>query len=171
MNFLWTRMRLGWEGWRDKRAFLQVLPKLYTQACTDTEELGRNVLRLEKQRDRMKARIAELEADLFAPADAPPGHAPLRLTAAEIERLAILAEQCGELQQAISKVMIHGWLVQSGDFGISYRVGLERRIGAVRAAVNMMLDSGDVRLAELQAWQRNKRERLAKWAKHQEQAR
>lgn len=166
MRSLWARMRLGWEGWRDKRAFEKViLSSLYIRAVADTEQLGHDVRRLEKQRDRMKARIAELEADLFAPADAPPG-----LTAAEIERLAILAEQCGEVAQAIAKVMVHGWKVQSGDFGISYRVGLERKIGAVRAAVNMMLDAGDVRLAELQAWQRNKRERLAKWAKHQGEA-
>jgi NTP pyrophosphatase (non-canonical NTP hydrolase) len=89
------------------------------------------------------------------------------LTAAEIERLAILGEECGEIAQAVGKVLRHGWESQSPYGGKPNRVALEREIGNVRAVVNLMLDAGDVRLGDVQAWQRSKRAALAKWTHHQ----
>ena len=111
-----------------------------------------------------KARVIELERQIVRQAalDALPG-----LTPAEIERLAILAEECGEVVQAVGKVLRHGWESQSPYGGKPNRQALEREIGNVRAVVNLMLDSGDVRLAELQAWQRRKREQVEKWTHHQ----
>ncbi len=107
-------------------------------------------------RDR---RIAELESPLDAQL---PG-----LTGSEIERLAILAEECGEVVQAVGKVLRHGWESQSPYGSKPNRVALEREIGNVRAVVNLMLDAGDVRLGDVQAWQRAKRLSLEKWTHHQ----
>lgn len=90
------------------------------------------------------------------------------LTPAETERLAMLAETCGEVVQAVGKVLRHGWESQSPYGGRPNRVSLEREIGQVRAIVNLMLDSGDVELGKLQAWQRSKRVALGKWTHHQE---
>ena len=90
-----------------------------------------------------------------------------RLTSAEIERLALLAEECGETVQAVGKVLRHGWESSSPRGGATNRVGLEREIGDVRAVVGLLLDNRDVRLGELQAWQRNKRKALPGWTHHQ----
>jgi NTP pyrophosphatase (non-canonical NTP hydrolase) len=90
------------------------------------------------------------------------------LSAAEIERLAILAEECGEVVQAVGKVLRHGWDSQSPYGGKPNRVALEREIGNVRAVVNLMLDAGDVRLRDVQSWQRCKRLALPRWTHHQE---
>lgn len=70
------------------------------------------------------------------------------LTPAETERLAMLAETCGEVVQAVGKVLRHGWESQSPYGGRPNRVSLEREIGQVRAIVNLMLDSGDVEARE-----------------------
>jgi hypothetical protein len=90
------------------------------------------------------------------------------LSAAEIERLAMLQEECGEVIHAAAKVLRHGWESQSPYGGKPNRVALEREIGNVRAVVNLMLDAGDVRLRDVQSWQRCKRLALPKWTHHQE---
>ena len=59
----------------------------------------------------------------------------------EIERLAILAEECGEVAQAVGKVLRFGWEGQSPYGGRVNRVALEREVGNLRAIVNLMLDS------------------------------
>lgn len=109
----------------------------------------------------LRFRIAELERRGLPGEDIP------YLTAAEIERLAMLAEECGEVVQAISKVLRHGWNSQSPYGGKPNRIALERELGDVRAIVNMMLDADDVRLAEIQTWQRSKRRAMRQWTHHQ----
>lgn len=89
------------------------------------------------------------------------------LTPAEIERLAMLAEECGEVVQAVGKILRHGWESQSPYGSKTNQVALEREIGNVRAIVGLMLDSRDLRLGDIQHWQRSKRAALAKWTHHQ----
>ncbi len=91
------------------------------------------------------------------------------LTAAEMERLAMLAEECGEVVQAVGKVLRHGYQSASPFGGPVNRVALEREIGNVRAVVGLMIDARDVRLGDIQHWQRSKRAVFAKWTHHQGQ--
>ena len=107
-------------------------------------------------RDRLREFTAHMEGGL-----------PPHLTPAEIERLAMLMEECGEVIQAAGKILRHGWASQSPYGGKTNRVALERELGDVRAMVNVMIDAGDVRLADVQSWQRRKRERMAMWTHHQ----
>lgn len=92
---------------------------------------------------------------------------PPYLSPAEMERLAKLAEEAGELVRAVGKVMLHGWESASPYTGRTNREALEREIGSVRAMVGLMLDADDVRLRDLQSWQRVKRAGLARWMHHQ----
>ena len=86
----------------------------------------------------------------------------------EIERLALLAEECGEVARSVGKVLRWGWESESPYTGRTNREQVERDIGSVRAVVNLMLDAGDVKLSALQSWQRSKRGALARWTVHQE---
>lgn len=98
--------------------------------------------------------------------DAPPdlpGLAP-----AEIERLALLAEEAGEVVQAIGKILRHGYeSVNPLHPGPTNRGALEKEIGDFLAAVHLMAERSDVdrRLVELA-----RTEKLAKvgcWLHHQ----
>lgn len=118
--------------------------------------------RIEQLEARMRQMERERNAMLFGDV---PG-----LTPAEIERLAILAEECGEVVRAVGKVFRFGWESQSPyklQGGRSNRAELEQEIGHVRAAVNLMLDAEDLRLGDVQAWQKSKRGRLNRWTQHQ----
>lgn len=91
-----------------------------------------------------------------------PGLAP-----AEIERLAILAGDCGHVAESIEMVLRFGWESCSPYGGPLNRDALERRIGNLRASVNRMMDEGDIRLDQVQAWQRSKRVSQKKWTLYQ----
>ena len=59
-----------------------------------------------------------------------------RLTPAEAERLAVLAEGCGEVIQAVGKILRHGYESSHPDGGPTNRRTLEREIGDVLYAVD-----------------------------------
>ncbi|UWZ84635.1 hypothetical protein [Occallatibacter riparius] len=128
------------------------------------DRLNRSLEYAEKAHDAVARRLARTEELLFAATE---GYEVPGLTPAEIERLALLAEECGEAVQAVCKVLRHGWESQSPYGGKTNRVALEREIGNVRAVVNLMLDEKDVRLGDVQAWQRAKRGQIVKWTHHQ----
>lgn len=66
------------------------------------------------------------------------------LSPARAERLAVLLEELGEAQQAIGKILRHGyqsgWPVADG----SNRRDLEKELGHVQYAVWMLIESGDL---------------------------
>ncbi len=69
------------------------------------------------------------------------------LTPAQIERLAILAEELGEAQQAIGKILRHGFfssnpLVENGPQNYE---SLERELGDVEFAINLLVKAHDIR--------------------------
>lgn len=66
------------------------------------------------------------------------------LTPAEAERLALLAEECGEVVQAIGKVLRHGYESAHPDGGPTNREALERECGDVRHAMIRLCDEGDL---------------------------
>lgn len=72
------------------------------------------------------------------------------LTPAQHERLAILSEELGEAQQVIGKILRHGYdrwnpdKETESEFPPDNRAELERELGDVVHAINLLLDSDDV---------------------------
>lgn len=68
------------------------------------------------------------------------------LTSAQAERLALLLEEMGEAQQAIGKILRHGYesTHPNRPSGPTNRQSLERELGDVETAVNLLKDSMDV---------------------------
>lgn len=66
-----------------------------------------------------------------------------QLTPAEAERLALLAEECGEAIQAAMKILRHGYNGQY-DNGIGNREKLVEELGHVCWAMQLMCEAGDV---------------------------
>ena len=68
------------------------------------------------------------------------------LTPAEAERLALLAEECGEVIQAVAKVLRHGYESTHPDKpeAGTNRDMLQRELADLRAAESLMIEAGDV---------------------------
>jgi len=71
------------------------------------------------------------------------------LTPAQAERLALLAEECGEVVQAIGKVLRHGYESTHPDGGPTNRENLERECGDLRYAIMLLARSGDLKEAAI----------------------
>ena len=67
-----------------------------------------------------------------------------KLTPGEAERLALLAEECGEVIQAIGKVLRHGYESTHPDGGPTNREALERECGDVYHAIWRAIGAGDI---------------------------
>ena len=67
-----------------------------------------------------------------------------KLSPAEAERLALLAEECGEVVQAIGKVLRHGFENSHPDGGPTNREALERECGDVYHAIWRLTSAGDI---------------------------
>lgn len=68
------------------------------------------------------------------------------LTPAEVERLAILAEECGEVIQIVGKVLRHGYSSHNprSDSHISNRGLLAKEIGDLEWIIALIMKEGDV---------------------------
>jgi len=66
------------------------------------------------------------------------------LTPAEQELLAILAEECAEVIQAVTKVLRHGYSSMHPDRDEDNRFDLETECGHVRQAMLALCDAGDL---------------------------
>lgn len=91
------------------------------------------------------------------------------LTDAEIERLAILAEEMGEAQQAIGKILRHGYESYNPDDsnGRTNRRELERELGDVVAAMELMTITRDVNDASIDQFAVDKMLKILKYSHHQ----
>lgn len=67
-----------------------------------------------------------------------------RLSPEEAERLALLLEELGEAQQAIGKILRHGYGSRHPDGGPTNREALEREMGDVLAALDLLVAAEDL---------------------------
>ena len=88
------------------------------------------------------------------------------LTPGEMERLAIIAEECGEVVQAVGKIIRHGY--ESDFVGPTNREQLEKELGDVLYAINLMAKKKDINLSRVQESSEQKAEKIKPYLHHQE---
>ena len=89
-----------------------------------------------------------------------------KLTPAEVERLALLSEECGEAVQAIGKILRHGYNSNYGN-GDTNREALHREIGDILGVIEMMTEAGDLDGKTLTFYQTDKLRRVQPYLHHQ----
>lgn len=97
------------------------------------------------------------------------------LTPAEAERLAMLAEEMGEAQQIIGKILRHGYESYNPDLvrnqmsnvpKYTNREMLEKELGDVSAIINLMAMGGDIEREEVQRHSIQKMKGINRWLHH-----
>jgi len=89
----------------------------------------------------------------------------------EAERLAVLIEECAEVQQIACKVLRHGYLSfnPNDKFRTSNRTLLERELGDLSAAIYLMRRAEDIDRHRVRDADRKKRENVFKYLHHNRQ--
>lgn len=92
------------------------------------------------------------------------------LTPAEAERLALLLEELGEAQQAIGKILRHGYERYNPDLdgGPTNRVALTVELGDVLAAMKMLAAKRDIPWKIVAGRASFKRLKVKKYLHHQQ---
>jgi len=90
------------------------------------------------------------------------------LTPAEHERLALLSEELGEAQQAIGKIMRHGYSTRNPVASTPWdnRGELEKELGDVSFAMRLMIDTGDVTEDGIEAFRQSKAKNIQPYLHH-----
>jgi NTP pyrophosphatase (non-canonical NTP hydrolase) len=91
-----------------------------------------------------------------------------QLTPAEAERLAVLLEEMGEAQQAIGKILRHGYNSRHPAGGETNRETLERELGDVLYAMLTLCRKGDVQEESLEEWAKKKHSKIEQYLHHSE---
>ena len=91
------------------------------------------------------------------------------LTPAETERLALLAEECGETIQVIGKILRHGYNSHSpfDPEATPNRELLQKELGDIDRAVKIMAVNHDVSGEKIAQRSSQKQEAVAKYLHHQ----
>lgn len=89
-----------------------------------------------------------------------------QLLPAEAERLAILLEELGEAQQAIGKILRHGYESRHPDGGEINRETLERELGDVHHAMIRLCENKDLREEAIHEWAHKKSIKIEKYLHH-----
>jgi uncharacterized membrane protein YccC len=91
-----------------------------------------------------------------------------QLSEAEAERLAILAEECGEVIQAVGKVLRHGYESNNkGQLPETNRQALEREIGDLLHNLARMEVAGDLSHDRIEARALSKAAHVGPYLHHQ----
>ncbi len=93
------------------------------------------------------------------------------LTAAETERLALLAEECGECIQAVCKILRHGYSNYDQTCTKTYqinRTSLECKISDIRVAVCLLTSSNDLSEQRIREHKDVKVKKIRHYLHHQE---
>ena len=83
--------------------------------------------------------------------------------------MAILAEEMGEAQQIIGKILRHGYESYNPvvDTGLTNRRMLEKELGHVQHAIERMSEARDVNDSGILDYSGAKRQSIEKWLHHQ----
>ena len=87
----------------------------------------------------------------------------------EIERLAKLTEECGEISQMVGKVLVHGWESthpRKPEDGTN-RERLEKELGGLLCVMNLMCQRGDLSYDKIYDAETAKRKVIGKYLHHQ----
>lgn len=97
-----------------------------------------------------------------------------RLTPAELERLAILSEECGEVQQIIGKILRHGYesydpteVVPENARPTINRWLLEKELGDVMWIIRIMCVAHEINADRIEQYAEEKDQRTQKYLHHQ----
>jgi hypothetical protein len=89
-----------------------------------------------------------------------------KLTPAMAERLALLAEELGEAQQVIGKILRHGAYSKHPDGGPPNIELLERELGDIQAAISLMVLRGDMNSGRIGNHCLGKQRRMQRYLHH-----
>ena len=89
------------------------------------------------------------------------------LSNAEAERLALIAEEAGEVVQAVTKILRHGYESYHPNSRLNNREDLESEIGDFEAAVDLLQRKGDVSKIAIRDHKKDKLERVKEFLHHQ----
>lgn len=92
------------------------------------------------------------------------------LTPGELERLAILQEECGEVIRSIGKILRHGYESYHPNKvdHVGNRGELELELGDIYGTLSLMYENGDVSEKKIICRIPHKRARILQYAHHQE---
>ena len=90
------------------------------------------------------------------------------LSQVEAEWLAILMEECAEVQQAVGKILRHGWESRHPEGGPTNRVLLEKELGHVLYALEMCVEAQDLDYNSISLSRENKAMTIAQYLHHQD---
>jgi hypothetical protein len=94
-----------------------------------------------------------------------------RLSPAQTERLALLMEECAEVQQIIGKILRHGYAsfnpIDDAIKSVDNQTLLEKEIGHIKAALELMLHEHDIDIIRIDHWMHKKLETVQQWLHHQ----
>lgn len=88
------------------------------------------------------------------------------LTPVEAELLALLAEECGELVQAIGKILRHGIFSYHPDTEVNNIHSLHKEMGDVRAAMILLCQNGVTVKEKVHAMADEKLAKVGKYLHH-----
>lgn len=91
------------------------------------------------------------------------------LSDAELERLAILSEECAEVQQIVGKILRHGY-ASCNPFDKDKTMNrklLEKEIGDINLAIELLTKARDISAAKIAYAQIDKREKIKPYLHHQ----
>ena len=87
-----------------------------------------------------------------------------QLSPAEIERLALLAEEAGEVVQAVGKILRRGYRRGHPRIkGRTNRLHLEEELGNLGNAMKMMVVAGDLSIERIALFELQKSARVSKY--------
>lgn len=88
--------------------------------------------------------------------------------AAELERLAIFVEECGEAIQVVGKILRHGYESYHPDNpNLTNRAELETEIGHIKNAIDMLVDKKDINEINIAEQRYKKSLEIKKYLRHQ----
>lgn len=92
-----------------------------------------------------------------------------KLTSAQMELLALLAEECGECIQVVGKILRFGYTSLEPGTGEVYdnKELLVKELGDIRLAMEFLFESGEISPMSVKKRLDEKRQKIAPYLRHQ----